>query len=118
MLVNILPLKSRMEDDCTYICRCITGKSVVFVKLCPARVDRSGHKMVVLVLCFPSFVLAKKPIQGWEGIIKGIAVRFKSLSTMRQVRKESQNLLTEELVCVLLMLKNVAYLCKTSPVLI
>jgi hypothetical protein len=93
MLVNILPLKGWMEDDCTYICWCITGKTVVFVKLCPARVDRSGHKRVVLVLCFTSFVLAKKPIHGWEGIIKSIAVRFKSLSAVRQVCKESQNLL-------------------------
>jgi hypothetical protein len=34
VLVNILPLKSRIEDDCTYIYQCITSKSIVFVKLC------------------------------------------------------------------------------------
>jgi hypothetical protein len=74
VLMNILPLKCWMEDKSAYICWCITSESVVFIKLCPARVDTSGHKRVVLMLCFTSFILAKKPIKCWECIVKSIAV--------------------------------------------
>jgi hypothetical protein len=70
------------------------------------------------MLCFTSFVLAKQPIQGWEGIIKSIVVRFKSLSTVHQVCKESQDLLREELAYVLLIYENATHLCKIDPFLI
>jgi hypothetical protein len=50
VLLNILPLKGWIEDKCAYICWCIASKSVVFVKLCLARVDTSRYKRVVLIL--------------------------------------------------------------------
>jgi hypothetical protein len=51
-----------------------------------------------------------EPIHGWEGIIESIAVRLKSLSTVFQVCKKSQNLLREELIYILFRLKNATYL--------
>jgi hypothetical protein len=69
-----LPLKGWVKNKCTYIRWRIASESVVFVELCPAGVNTGGHKRVVLILYFTSFILAKKPVKCWESIIKSIAV--------------------------------------------
>ena len=87
-LLEVLPLKGRIENYCRSVYRSLPRPRIVLVYLYLTRVNTGRHKLVVLKLLLPLLKQGKYIVDRREDVIKCRGIGFKGFSGLSDLRED------------------------------